>query len=561
MKKITLVLFVLLGLFVFPLKVHAVDYTIEKTDIHAYLQTNGDVKVEEMHTYEFDGEFNGITRTLIPKDSTQILDVQATENGSQLKVVQEDNLYKVYRGGTDETITVQLTYTIKNGVDLYTDMAQLYWPFFDESNESDYENLNVYVHPPEPVGDVVFLGYDAAWETGEADSSGVVHFNMGYVNSGTNGDVRVAYDQALFSGAPLAANRTIRDDIVADKEQIEADKAAFQQRKNMLDQLAPYVLAGFGLYLIILILRARIQKHNVNLEVDRQFVADFFVPKLEISMPATIQYMKGVTVKMADVSAALLDLVRQGYVERVDDETFKLINRQVTHDHEHLLINWLFGRVGNGQTFSFNDLERYTNLKTNHEQFRDDLRLWRQAIQGEVKQAELYQNKTGYRWFIALSSLLLLPLAVTFIIYDLLLWMLIALLLMGVLIVFAVAHNPRTVKGMYIKRQWDSFKETFSEITPDQWEDWHDDDQKRAFIYGVGSSDKVIMDKNEAFVEQYAGPRTSYSDMYTFLLIASLANMHFGKADTVAAATISSSGGTPGGGAGVGGGGGGSGAF
>src|SRR5690606_32620204 len=120
---------------------------IEKTDIHAYLQMDGNVQVEEIHTYAFDGEFNGITRTLIAKKGTQIQDVKASENGTALDVEQEDNLYKIYRGGADETVTIHLTYTIKDGVEVYSDMGQFYWPFFDQNNESAYHNLDIYIHP------------------------------------------------------------------------------------------------------------------------------------------------------------------------------------------------------------------------------------------------------------------------------------------------------------------------------------------------------------------------------------------------------------------------------
>ncbi len=89
-------------------------------------------------------DFNGITRTLIPKENTQIIDFQASENNTSLDIEQEENLYKAYRSGSDEEVKVDLSYTIKNGVEVYTDLAQFYWPFFDTSNESTYQNMDIY---------------------------------------------------------------------------------------------------------------------------------------------------------------------------------------------------------------------------------------------------------------------------------------------------------------------------------------------------------------------------------------------------------------------------------
>src|SRR4051794_40181122 len=115
--------FILFALmFMFPHQGLAVEYSITNVKMNAYLQDNGDVKVEETHTYEFDGDFNGITREVIPKKGAAIRQFTATENSQPLKIEKEDNLYKVHRKGTDETITVKLNYTIENGMEAYQDV-------------------------------------------------------------------------------------------------------------------------------------------------------------------------------------------------------------------------------------------------------------------------------------------------------------------------------------------------------------------------------------------------------------------------------------------------------
>src|SRR5690625_98665 len=116
MKKFTPILFLsIFVLLLFPLQVFAVEFSIERTEIDAYLQENGNVQVIETHTYEFDGEFNGITRMLIAKSGTSIRDFMANERGNSLHVELDGQTYKIYRGGEDETVTIELSYMIENG--------------------------------------------------------------------------------------------------------------------------------------------------------------------------------------------------------------------------------------------------------------------------------------------------------------------------------------------------------------------------------------------------------------------------------------------------------------
>ncbi|WP_382353119.1 DUF2207 domain-containing protein [Lederbergia graminis] len=556
----------MLAFMIFPIISLAVEYDIEKTDIHAYLQSDGNIQVEETHTYAFDGDFNGITRTLIAKKGTEIQDMKATENGKALNVEQEDNLYKVHRKGTDETVTIDLTYTIINGVEVYADMAQFYWPFFDQSNESDYNNLNIYIHPPKPTRDVEFIGYDSAWDTGKVDKDGVVHFAMGHVSSGEKGDVRVAYDSSLFTGASSAGDKSIRQEILSDIEKKEAEIAAFNKRKELFHRIAPFVIVGFALYLLSLMMRRSQYKRQIKSELERQFVDSFFVPKTGLSMPATIQYMNNGVLDTHALTAALLDLVRKGYVKENDQETFVVVNRKTDHEHEQILLTWLFDIIGKNGTFRLTDLETYTKNKNNHESYQKYFANWKKSVKREVDAKELYEKRDNTRMTVGLSSLILLPFIILFGIHELYGWMLAAIVLAGYVIVFAIIDKRKTVEGANIKAQWERFEVKFADLVPTEWNEWLDDDQKRAFIYGLGRNNHTIQKKSKTLMEhvpQYNQlNHNSGTNMLLFLMIASSAHTHFDKAEAATMPNISTgSGGTPGAGGGVGGGGGGSGAF
>src|SRR5690606_17568713 len=115
----------------------AVEYSISEVVIDAQVNSDGTVSVVEHHIYEFEDDFNGITREIVPKEGSSIQKFSGYENGQELEVEREGDLYKVFRAGDDETVSFELRYEIQDAVDKFEDGAEFYWPFFDDRNESD----------------------------------------------------------------------------------------------------------------------------------------------------------------------------------------------------------------------------------------------------------------------------------------------------------------------------------------------------------------------------------------------------------------------------------------
>src|SRR5690625_6111482 len=95
-----------------PIQTLAMEYTIETMAIDAELQADGDVHVTEQQTYHFDGSFNGITRTLIPKEGTDIANVEAREGSDLLKVEEEKNTYRDRKSTRLNSSHVAISYAV-----------------------------------------------------------------------------------------------------------------------------------------------------------------------------------------------------------------------------------------------------------------------------------------------------------------------------------------------------------------------------------------------------------------------------------------------------------------
>lgn len=539
--------------------VYAVDFKISNVQIDVYLKEDGKADVIETHTYDFNSEFNGITRELHAKDGASITNFEAYEQGKSLKVEEENNLYKVYRSGEYETVHIELHYLIHDAVEKYEDGAQLYWPFFDDRNETEYGNMTIIVHPPGNPVDIDFLGYDAAYNKGEILTDGAVQFALGLVPEWTNGDVRVIYEPTLFPSLEVREGK-IRHDIRADKERIEEDIAMFLEKQQEMRGIGLYTFTGFALFLFGLLSYMTIKNRGMK-QLASSLVEETMVPGEKLSMPATMYYTKLAGTDAAGMSAALLDLIRKGYVKQLTEERFELVDTSEANAHETILMNLLFNQVGDGTEFNLNDLEVYTTDEMNHEPYGESLDQWRSAIVKEVKQAGLYENKTLLRWFIGLISVALLPLIIQLASYEVYSFMalLIVLSLGGLLI--ALVYNPPNLEGAQVIEEWRRFNKRFKDIEIGEWEKLPVDDKYRAYIYGIGVNDASLQEMHDGFEraeKRYGMVNTPAYVAYDPIYMSDSFSVASSNASVSTGGDSSSS---SDGGGGEGGGGGGSGAF
>ncbi|MDF1510574.1 DUF2207 domain-containing protein [Robertmurraya sp. DFI.2.37] len=547
----------------------AVDYSITSVSIDAFLLENGNVNVEEIHTYSFDGDFNGITREIIPKEGTKIKEFKATENGKSLKIEKDEALYKIHRKGANETITIAITYTITNGVNVYADVAEFYWPFFDDRNESTYEKMMITIHPPAATDDVIAFGYAQAFEREVIQQDHSVLFQLGKVPDGENGDIRVAYPASLFPTANVTADKEMRGEILKAQTELYEKAAARAKMQESLHSASLYVAVVSLLFLVLFILIAGLRTRGKKMDVERKMQQAFFIPKETLSIPAMIYFTKGYIPTEA-VSAALLDLVRKGFVTKTD-ERFQLVKSEPANQHEEILINFLFYEVGSSGEFQFEDLQKYTRNKLNHEKYQTKMHEWQKAVQMEVKTQPLYEIRGKLRWTFAILGILQLAYSFLTLGYELFGWFFAFLILSGVYIVLAISYRPKTWNGLMIKHEWQRMKEQLPQISMKTWENLSDDEQMRSYIYGVGTNDKKIIETNENFIQAFKRPSTILNsnhnvepygtNIHSLLLIGPLASSNFHSAHKTTSESTTSSSSSMSSGGGVGGGGGGSGAF
>jgi len=134
--------------------------SFEITDYQAQVKIleNGDIQVSEIFEYSFNGDFNGIIRTIGIKGSDGFEYFKVSEYFPEDKELEYTKsltadmvTYKIYDKSSNESKLFLLEYQLKNVATLYNDTAEFYWKFFDESNTSPISYLKIEIELPAAV--------------------------------------------------------------------------------------------------------------------------------------------------------------------------------------------------------------------------------------------------------------------------------------------------------------------------------------------------------------------------------------------------------------------------
>lgn len=566
MRKLIAFLLLFLFLLFIPNAVFAVDYSIELMKIEVQLDKKGNAFVTETQTYHFESSFNGISRTLQAKDNTRIIDYKAQENNEPLEVEFEEGTYKIYRSGKEgETVTIISTYTIEDAVELYNDAGQFAWSFFDSSNPSSYENVEIIIRPPGKTKDALVIGYNYAEDKETIQEDGAVHFKIGYLASESYADVQVAFDRDLFTGVTRIEEGSIKSQISYEVEKREKERQDFLVHQKRLESLAPYVLGGFFILLVLLFLNTRRRKRDTLLEMTRSYTEPYFAPDKIMSIPATIFYNSRKYINYSElIGVALLDLVRQGYVRQTDEEAFEVVHKDAELEHERFLIDWLFYKVDKEGVFTIEALKDYANNEESADLYQEDYTRWLNLVRKEIKESELTKDVLNFKIGLAVMATMLVGAGILYMLYDLIIPMWGSFALAILYGTFAAFYRPKTVKGKKVERDWEQFLQKYLQFEDQDWASLQDDEQRRAFLYSAGAKHDKIKDKNNEWLNRELEKVYDATDPMYFLVSSMIFTDYFRSAYT-SAAEASSSGLSPtnftGGGGGIGGSGGGSGAF
>lgn len=281
MKKQTQWWLVIVTTIIFTLSLgivgHADGYDITKYDVHVNVLKNGDADLTQHVTYDFDGDFHGVTykQTLggisgVDNPTVSVkgengrevnLPVSNGEQNNTVKVTKtQDNLsLKVFHKISEQKATFTYRYRLHGVVTNYADTARLNWKIVGDGWSVPLNNVRVVIQLPQTG-----ISKLQAWSHGPADGHTTVDKKNGRITLtvAQNPEESFIESDLLFPTSVTATNPQVVNEkqkaAVQKQERALADaanderKKAVKTTKVMLGTLAAIVLGllgGTGVYL------------------------------------------------------------------------------------------------------------------------------------------------------------------------------------------------------------------------------------------------------------------------------------------------------------------------
>ncbi|SFD81068.1 Uncharacterized membrane protein [Lentibacillus persicus] len=399
-------------------------FSIDEVTIDAQINKDGSISVRELFTYNFNGSYEGMTRSIESDEKnfeaylTESQDpLTSTENLPPLETEEDDDTYKIYTDSANETKRVLYRYEIEGSVKKYTDVADLKYAFFDDSNDTDLNNLTINIHPPEGTeeGNQHFFLHEDEKGTLTSVESGI-QYQTSRLEANSNSQIRFVFPSNQLSGMKLTSDKPMVDSILAEEQELAA--RAENLEANMAT-VTPIVIILLGILtagtVIILILHPNRYRGSKD--------PDSLYRLVEGTDPLFVKYIKEHG-RLPDDSliAGLFSLKQRGIVtlkkvpsmQNEGSETYRFnwsVQDSSADPADEKLRDWLFTERDKKEPYFL--LESITAQEDETDKAKqekaDDFRANFDEWSGEVKERENYQQlKTPFKMYSFISIPLLL---------------------------------------------------------------------------------------------------------------------------------------------------------
>ncbi|WP_046175856.1 DUF2207 domain-containing protein [Domibacillus indicus] len=268
-------IFFFLFLFVFATPVMARSYHIDEAQIRTWIKPSGNVVINEIFHYTFDGKYNHVIRSIHTDGHEGIQNFTAYElkNASAepgfvqqedlqpLTATQDGSTYRVDLPSENETRSVLFTYELLNAVRSYDTYSDLTIPFFgtDENHDETIQNVTIDVVFPEPIQPSQYYAFmHDRFGSVEEKGEEVVRFETPESPLYSLTEVRVLFPSSIMkmtekSAAPATLTETVEEEnMLAQAFYKKEDQK--QQLTTILKVLSATSIAGI---LAVFLLRFR----------------------------------------------------------------------------------------------------------------------------------------------------------------------------------------------------------------------------------------------------------------------------------------------------------------
>lgn len=327
-----------LGVFLFGYTVLADEVTINEERIYVEITSEGIVKIYDNLVYDVTGSLNGFYKNISydKADAIRINKVQEAINPQKVNTDFEDyelvdeaqkgdkGVYTLEAQGDDVTVRMyspfkdgfkgfRIGYELSGAMNKYKDVAEFYWKFVDESNETAIKRLEIYLTYPEGSTKDTIRAYAHGPLNGDVkildDRTAI--FTVDNVDSNTLVEIRALMPSELLASMDYTIEEQMLDKIVSEEQgyikEIEKEEAK-RKETEQFGKLSPLIVivlnAIAGMFMIF---KLRTPKYN---QYEREAI------NIEAYDPVTLCYYAAPysTNITNGLLGELLNLVRKGFL-------------------------------------------------------------------------------------------------------------------------------------------------------------------------------------------------------------------------------------------------------
>lgn len=381
------------------------------------MQKNGDVIVNQAVTYAFDGKFHGVYYDQDLKGIKGVEDIGAQiandDNPINLPVEnsgKNDTLsiekgsdkvrMKIYHEMDGGSATFVYRYTIKSLITNYQDTAELNWKVIGKGWEKPLSDVQITINlPSRPVPELKAYGHgDLSGETKVDRDQGQVVMTLEHNPARTFVETRLLFPTSVTPDCPNVKNITYKKE--AERKERELAKIANEKRRKerFLSYLAFWLVSVLSLAIPVTALVGPGERTKKL----KNYVRSYEIPQ----MPPEQAYVldKGEQPNARTYTAHLMDLAGQKriLIEPAGKGDWKFSKKRRNDFNDGDLDEFLFEKVGDGQSYTMKQLKKYGRDHENSERLYDKFESW--CSHTEIRVNTDYKSMKNALWYERLKT-------------------------------------------------------------------------------------------------------------------------------------------------------------
>lgn len=395
---------------------------LKDLEYEVFIEADGSAKVEEIRTYEFiKGNFSrgfldieGMADQIMVYEENEpyiLLDSVDSTRPEGYFAIETDGskthiewYYDVHK---KEIKKFKIEYRIPKVATQYNDCVDYFHKYVSSNNLYKIKNLSVIVHLPEGANSdnthIWAHGPVGGWIDFRDDDT--VELKMKNVPPDRYIEARFLMPVEVM----IPTEQRIPIDRYNELFEMETKALEAREKSSRFNGIANLIIMGLSAIIILLPIISVI-KYRVKLKRLKPRLEPDYLRDLPSSIyPAELDYlMNHYTEKentSLQISGTLLDLIHKGLVKaeiiasngmlsKKEDTAFTFVTQKNAAKHEHLLLEFLFNKVGEGRTtITLSELKKYCkNKKTAKEAYQFYLN-FKQKVESQVKNRNYFENK------------------------------------------------------------------------------------------------------------------------------------------------------------------------